>query len=214
MKEVIKDVLDLKVPTLVYETLDEAVAASNKETVLARLLDYLTFHGSNGDARSLIVDVVTEVTKEKPLETPTGKNNADGSPIMQVSETDGKFVARALALHPEDKEAIQELVTERARGYKDAAGEDIEPIQVSVKAREPRSSKPKKLPGDYLATAQACLAKGNQDKLVALIKRDLQENVVLTGDQTKDADTLGWAIRKHKLWKDKQQLGEYANAMS
>lgn len=79
-------------------------------------------------------------------------------------------------------------------------------------ATERKPSAPKNLPKDILEKATAKVGQGEEafNKVAKLIAKDLaSEQVAWTGDATKDADSLGWAIKAHIAWKAKQALEKY-----
>jgi len=163
MKEVIKEVLNIKVPILEPDSLKEATAqAGSEEKLLTRLNGYGHAHGSFGDARELIVEVVQELTKV-PFLTQKVKVKKDGKEV-EVTErdwdkdSDKKYVARALAATPAVTLAqVESLVQIRARGYKakDKEGKEYEvsPLAVSFAARVPKEKGPKTLPAKYKTQA-------------------------------------------------------------
>lgn len=219
MKEEVRDVLDWKVPMLVYETVDEGDKAAGKEgAVLAEANNNLLYRGTYNDARELIQDIVEELTGVEPLRGPTGKKDTSGADITEVTESEKKYTARALAQAAADgkvvsKEQIQKLIDDRARGYTftNDKGEKIEvpALAADISHRVRTAPKPKKLSAEFLATAQSALSAGKQNALIALFKRDLGEDVVLTGDTAKDAETLGWALKRHISWRQQQMLAAY-----
>lgn len=206
MKEVIKDVLDFKVPTLIFETVDEAVVnaggddrAKGESLVLARLNDYLVFHGTNDEARDLVTAVLEEQTK---IKRKTWKEK-DGDKEVEKYEKDSLYVPRALVEMDGTitKEALQEIINERARGYtrtkEDGTTEEVEAIAVSLKPTV-RKSGPKKLAEAYKTAASNVIAKG-EDNVAAFIK-DLYNKHGISVERSDDSETmvknLGWGIKE------------------
>ncbi len=221
MKEEIRDVLRWKVPMLVYESVEEAdTAAGEVGAVLKEALNNLLYRGTYNDARELIQEIVIELTGIEPEQKPTGKNDEKGNPILEVSETEKKFVDRALAQAAKDGKPItdaqvQEIIDQRARGYDvtDAAGKvtHVPALAADITHTVRQAPKVRKLPDTYLATATGIFDKGNSADLVKLVKKDLNEDLVLTGDKAKDVLLMGWALKRHMEWRQAAMLAQYAN---
>jgi hypothetical protein len=131
-------------PVMVYSSIEEAkTAAGGEENLLRRLNGFLHAHGTAADLRDLIREIVEEVSKVKPTETPTGKKNAKGEPITKLEDAQ-PYVARVLTKSPELFDTAQKLLDQRAKGYT-RDGEQIPPLQVDASFRPPAQRGPKKL---------------------------------------------------------------------
>lgn len=213
MKEIIADVLDFKVPTLVYESVDEGdKAAGRAGAVLDECNKNLQYRGSNADARELIEAVVIELTGITP-KTVDKEVERDGKKvIIQVrdvkNDSEGKFVARALAESDGKvtKEQVQAMVESRARNgwtYTDDDGKvvSVPPISVDIKPRERKPIKPPKLGEEYKTAAASLLEKFDDDKINSTLKKYIKEeevNFARGEDTAKNVETLGWLVKKYQ----------------
>lgn len=208
MKEELKKVLDFDCPTLVYESIEEVEKDGGAPGTALRIVnDYLVFHGSNADARDLIVDIVKELT-EVPQKT---KQVKKGDKMVEVvDEKDSLYVARALAENTAvTREDVQEILSTRARGYKDGQGNEVAAIAASAKQRE-RVAGPVKLPALYREKATAIVGdEAREQRLAKFLKDDLGKTLTLPEldgtDEAKEKRILaiGWAVREHSLWREK-----------
>src|SRR6266496_3641672 len=113
----------------------------------------LLYRGTYADARELIVEIVQELTKVPFLQRATDEKDKDGKIVMERDwnkDSDAKYVKRALAAAPQVTfDQVQGFITKRARGYKNAAGEQIPALQADIKVRERKPPGPKKLAQKY-----------------------------------------------------------------
>lgn len=128
------ELLGLKVPVLVYETIEEAIKAAGdspeeKASFLNRVNAGL-LSGPYTKGKSLVEETVAEITK-----VPYAKTIMDGKEVDDPKDTGEVYVKRALALNPTLTEKIQALVSERAKGYKNAQGVLVPALQVNAKAQ-------------------------------------------------------------------------------
>lgn len=210
-----------KVPMLTYESVEEADTAAGKEgACLAEANKNLLYRGAYNDAREMIVDIVSELTGLVPEIEDSGKKDDKGQPIMVISETDNKYVDRALAQaakdgHPISDADLQAEIDRRARGYtvKDDKGVEVQvpPISVSIKHTVRQAPKAKKLPANFVVTATGIVEANKTEPFIALVKKDLGEDLVLTGEKDKDIQIVGWALKRHMEWRQSAMLNQYAN---
>jgi len=206
MKEVIRDVLDLKVPMLIYETVDEGdKAAGRVGAVLDECNTNLMYRGANADARDLIVTVAMEVTKLE-LKTKTVKK-ADKE-VQVPDETEQEFVERALASGKLTKDVLQTEVERRARNgwsyQDDGATVTVPPIAVDIKGRERKPTRPPKLAQEFKTAAESLLGQYDDVKINTTLKKYLpaEKAVFKRGttpaDKEKNVEGLGWLIRDYQ----------------
>lgn len=215
MKEEIRDVLGVgdtsfKVPMLVYESVDEAdKAAGIVGAGVKEMNNNLLYRGTYAEARSLIVDIVQELSKVAFLTKDTGEKDDKGAPIFerdQQKDSDAKYVERAMLLAPNVTVAqVQAEITKRARGYKtkDAEGKDVEvpALAADITQRERKPGKPPKLAQRWKDTALSFLS-GKRDvtKAIALIKKTINKDfvspVATPKDDPKNVEALGWLMKE------------------
>lgn len=211
MKEVINEVLDLKVPMLYYASVAEAdQAAGRADAALDECNKNLAYRGAYAEARDLICDVAEELSgiprKTKPSLDDKGqpRKNAAGEDLFVVDEKESIYVARVLAAGTITKEQLQDLVAKRARGYKTADGSDVGPIAVDITERVKAAPKPKKLPDTLKSAAKQLLGKHDDAKINKTLGKFLPAEkavFVRTNDEAKDVETLGWLIREYQAAK-------------
>jgi len=217
MKETICEILavpfgeelkNFKVPILEYESIEEGdTHAKRAGAMLDQANLNMKYRGPYADARRLIAKCVEEITGEK-LRMREDSKNKDGTPIMVPDETEKNFVRRVLGDNPDLFEKVQSLVEQRARGYKstDESGKETEiPALTADITEKEHVSKVKKLAQKYIDQAKAFLIGAlnpktgkqfNIEKFLAAIKRDLSAEFSRTGDDEKDATTLGWLCKR------------------
>ncbi len=203
-----------QVPILYYKSVQEGdTAAGVVGTLLKEANLNLDYRGARADARALLVDIVQELTGVEPLTVDTGEKDAQGQPIFEVTENDGKYVQRALNTKPNVTDAkVQSELTRRANGYTAADGTVVPALAVDAKQRERKPTGPKKLTQKYISLAQTVLASKNAKgvaKFFADVKAAINKEFKPTGDAVVDATSLGWIIREFDAWKitqDEQRL--------
>ena len=219
MIEVIRKVCKYDAPQLWYESVDEAERAAGKVGVVLQECNLnLSYRGANQDGRDILWDIISERTSVPPLMKESGKKDANGQAILVIAETEEDYFDRALASTPSVTHAsVQEEFSRRSRGY-DITGEDgkvthVDPVAVDIRQKERKAPKPRTLPKEILAKAQAILAAGQQklEKVIHLITKDLGAEAapVFGDDPAKNADALGWKIKAHLDWMNKQRLEKY-----
>lgn len=122
--------------------------------------------------------------------------------VEVYDETEDEYLSRVAATQKVEVSSFQPI-----------ADEVCKRLAFDPSASERKPAGPKTLPAIYKNTAAGVIAKGKKsvDILLALFKRDINKTVVLTNDPAKDAELLGWAIKEHKAWKDKQDMEAYSN---
>lgn len=211
MKEEIRSVLgfgeqSFQVPMLAYESFAEADKAANKEGAgLAEMNNNLFYRGTYADARELIVDIVQELTKVPFLMVASDEKDDKGQPIMERDtdkDSDAKYVKRALTATPSVTfEAVQKLVTQRARGYtyKGDDGKDVvvPPLQADISKKTRESRGPKVLAEVHKKRAAGIIAAKN----VAKFNKASQEFGIPaftpTGKEAEDIVALGWLCKRY-----------------
>lgn len=205
MKEVINEVLDLKVPMLFYESVEEGDRAAGRSgAVLDECNKNLAYRGAYADARDLICNVAEELSglprKTKTLTDDKGevRKDSEGNPLTEVDEKESIYVARVLASGKLSKEDLQAAVESRARGYRDSDGKDVAAIAVDIKQRERKAPKAKKLSATLIEAAKKLLGKADDGKISKQLSKYLEGDAavfVRTSDEAKDVETLGWRIK-------------------
>lgn len=210
MKSVTVDVLDFKVPTLFYESVEEGdKAAGRTGAVLDECNKNLQYRGSNADARDLIVVIANELSGI-PQKTKTVTK--DGKPVEEIDEKEGDYVKRVLATDASLKEKIQaELESRATNGWKDKDGTDYAPIAVDIKARVRQAPKPPKLSTEIKGQAAGFLGAMDDATITAAIQQFLPDkSFARVGDNDKDIEALGWLLRDWVKAKEKQALAGFA----
>lgn len=139
--------------------------------------------------------------------------NKDGSVSVRITENDGTYVSRVVTAaggtYPADSMAkFGHLVAKAVAGFTIGEGDaavtyDAVRFDPSVKERKP--PQPKTIPAIYLKNADATLAgdPGVLAKITGNLKAALGRDVVITGDNAVDRETLARAIKEYK---DKQDV--------
>ena len=208
-----------KAPVLVYENWDEVTkAAGSVETPVQRLNAFLHAHGSAGDLRDLIMDIVEEVSKVKPIETPTGQKTSKGE-VITKREKEAVYVKRVISAKPELFDEVQKILDQRAKGYtyKDEKGNEVkvDPLAVDISVRAKGPSKGKTLAAKWKEIAtNFLLAKvnpktGKPYNLGSLNKEfkkfNVPEFVAVEGEKPEsdaNVEKLGWLCKQYIDAKD------------
>jgi len=135
-----------KAPVLVYENYAELLKdAGSEQAVVDKMNTWLHHHGSAGEVRDLIVDIVEEVSGVKPTETKIKKGDKE----VTKREDPMPYVLRVVGAKPELFDKVQGVLDKKARGYeyKDEQGvvQKVGPIRVDASKRPPAQKGPKKL---------------------------------------------------------------------
>jgi hypothetical protein len=218
MKEVLREINNIngrafKLPALEYENLAEMTKHAPEADIVKRLNGYMHAHGSNGELRGLLTEVVQDLTKVPFLQKGTGEK-VDGKEVTErdmTLDSDDKYVKRALALRPEVTfDAVEAETARRARGYKtkDAEGKEVivEPVSVDLRKREAGPKAPAKLAQKYKDQALLFLTgKQNLDKFAAAFGKKFNgEKIELKAGVAKDSpenvELVGWTCKR---WYDK-----------
>ena len=217
MKEVLSEILEVgersfNVPVLVYENKAEMNKHATDDVIVERLNGYLRAHGTNSDARALVVSVVQELSSIPFKTSPVTK---DGKVVQERDETDKKYVARAFAEKPDlSFDKVEKEVQRRARGYtyKDKEGKDVvvDPIATDLRKAEPSVKAPKKLSQRRKDQALAFItgkptADGKVlklDKFIAAFAKMFKGesfalDAAVAKDDIKNIEALGWALERY-----------------
>lgn len=204
MKKEIREVLGFQTPMLTYESFEEADKAAGKPGAgLVEMNNNLLYRGTYADARSLIVDVVQELTKVDFIMKDTGEKDEKGAPILErdtQKDSDAKYVERALAKVPTvSRDQVQAIVSKRAEGYTYTDNGQtivVPPLAADITQRERKPPKPPKLSEEDRAIATELLD-GKKD-LKKFTSASAKYNIapfVATKDRVKDIEALGWLVR-------------------
>lgn len=210
MKSVTVEVLDFKVPTLFYESVEEGdKAAGRTGAVLDECNKNLQYRGSNADARDLIVVVAVELSGI-PLKTKT--ETKEGKSVEVDDEKEGEYIKRVLATDATLKEKIAAEVESRAtNGWKDKDGTEYPPIQVDIKARVRTAPKPPKLSTEIKGQAAGFLGSMDDATINKALAQFLPDkSFTRTGDAEKDVEALGWLLRDWVKAKTAADLAGFA----
>jgi len=215
MKETIREILDVndrsfRVPALEYVDLDEMLKHATKEQIVSKLNGYMHAHGSNGDARAIVVDVVNKMSG---IPFKTEKKKVGDKETTVRTESDAIYVRRAFAENPKlSFDLVEKEVQRQAKGYttKDAENKEIivAPIGVDLRKAEPSVKKPKvlaqkrkdqavlfltgKLKLDKFTAAFGKLFNGETFALLPNVKNDSDEQIT----------HLGWALDRYDRAKE------------
>lgn len=210
MKSVTVDVLDFKVPTLFYESVEEGdKAAGRTGAVLDECNKNLQYRGSNADARDLIVVIASELSG---LAQKTKTVTKDGKSVEEVDEKEGDYVKRVLASDPLLKDRIQaELESRATNGWKDKDGTEYAPIQVDIKARVRQAPKPPKLSTEIKGQAAGFLASLDDATITNALQQFLPDaTFTRTDNNDANIEALGWKLRDWVKAKEKAALVGFA----
>lgn len=231
MKEVLSEILEVgersfNVPILIYENKAEMNKHATDDVIVDRLNGYLRAHGTNSDARALVVAVVQEMSKVAFV---TKDVNKDGKVIKERDETDKKYVARAFATTPSlSFDAVEKEVQRRARGgypLLDEKGNQVivdgkpvmvAPIATDLRKAEPSVKKPKTLSqrrkdqalafitGKPFGEKQVVL---RLDKFIAAFGKMFKPetfalDATIPKDDVKNIEALGWALERYDKKRD------------
>lgn len=219
----------LTVPVNIYESSDEADKAAGKVGACAdECNNNLVYRGVLPQVRDYVVQLVKEVTgiepKGKPvIDEKTGKPEVDaqGNPVIEVTESDGKYVARVCAeKNWENLAALQPQIDAWATGQrkaKDGSVTQVAPLAVDITVKE-RTSTPKAVPEVYLNAAKNLIAKGQAtlDKLAQKLQNESNTPLNIAGlDGDALLQAVGKAIQANELAKrraeEQKRAAEYGN---
>ena len=204
MNKVSKEVLGFNVPMEEYGSLKEAIAhAGGEEQLLAQVNGWLHAHGTFGDGRSVIEDVVRLLTG---VPFATTKKTVDGKEVSvrDPKDTTKIYVARALASKPIDKAKIEAEVAKRAAGGKHLDGDGKEAVYSPIKTDASpvtRSGSGGKLAKKYTDAASKFIA--NPAALKSFSAKLTKAGISYTPDADPAANALALA-RACKAWSDAQ----------
>ena len=215
MKETIREILDVndrsfKVPALEYVDLDEMLKHATKEQIVSKLNGYMHAHGSNGDARAIVVDVVNKMSG---IPFKTEKKKVGDKETTVRTESDAIYVRRAFAENPKlSFDLVEKEVQRQAKGYttKDAEGKEVivAPIGVDLRKAEPSVKKPKVL-AQKVKDEAVRFFKGELklDRFIAAYGKLFNGEVFAKLPNVADTDDaqithLGWAIDRYNKAKE------------
>ena len=195
-------------PANEYSTIAEMIAdAGGEEKLVAKVNGFLHAHGTLGDVRSELTDIVQELTKVKFL-TITKSVVKDGKTSTvevrdNAKDSDAKYIPRALALVPTVTfDQVQTELTRRAKGYsiKDETGATVEipPFAASCKPRAVTERKPKALPANFRDVAVNMVNDpAKLTKFQAALKKLGMEPFTPVGELNTEANivALGWLAK-------------------
>ena len=188
--------LGVTAKVLVPESIDEynSLAPNRENACLADAIDKELYHGTLGDFREEFCDLLeaeTQIERKKVLH-PEGKKNDDGTPVMVVDETEGKYSSRVYAEKGVEGTAFQHLA--------DKVQKTLDPS-----ARE-RKERVAKIPKRYIDVAEQAISNGVADRVAARLTELLGRAV------STEKETLASAIREDQLRKERELLAGYSKA--
>lgn len=220
----------LKINVLVYESVDEADQAAGKAgAVLESANDNFHYRGGPAqETRDYICEMLEKETGIAMKMRDTGKKTDAGEAILVPDEAEGEFAARVCAEKGwADLKQFQPNLDAWA-----ATADDGKPLAVSAKARERKSSLPKKLANRFKEWATKVLGGvGNLERWAEAYENVVGKPLVFTptNDQTKtftakhvfqsgpkkgqevtvtasdkDAETLGWLYKEYETIRDEK----------
>ena len=193
-----------KAPVLVYENYAEILKdAGSEEKVVAKFNAWSHAHGSAGEVRDLIVDIVEEVSGVKPNETKIKKGDKE----VTKREDPLPYVLRVVGAKPELFDKVQAVLDKKARGYeyKDEQGvvQKVGPIKVDASTRPPAQKGPKKLADKWKEVALSFInGTKSLDKFnKALANAGLNQfatDKTVAKDDPKNVEALGWLCKAYQ----------------
>ena len=159
---------------------DFDINAKRAGACLSEAINNVVYRGVLADFREAFCDAVEASTSITRRSTVVGKTKETKEDILKY-ENEGDYVNRVRVEKGwvEDNTALQAIATEVSSK-----------LVFDASATERKGPGPKKLPNAYKAAAAKIFANGNQDKWATKF------GITLTGDATKDADLIGWGIKR------------------
>lgn len=214
----------LTLPTLIYESIDEADTAAGKVgAVLESANDNWHYRGSAAQGRDIITEFLEEETgierKSEVVNGKDGKPKKDdkGDEVYAYTEKQTKYVERVCEAKgwlteagESDLSQFQAKIDELCRTLPGENG-SVTALQVNSKARERKPAAPKKLANKYLEAAKNVVNSPKWDKLVAEVKKKLGKEI----DKPKHGDdkameSLGWVVKEYMDMREKEALANIA----
>lgn len=207
----------LTFPVLEFATMDEAHASSGSpENTLKKVNAWSHAHGTRGEARGIIDDILVEISGIAPKSAALVKDGkpvlVDGKPAMERTEKEEEYAKRCLATTPALFDKLQAELTRRCNGYK-VKGEDgkeveVVPLATSMAVRVSTGPKVTKLAQKYIDAALLFLTgKKNLDKLNKAFGAASIPAFKLLPDVAKDGTENATALgRLIKAWQESQDL--------
>lgn len=193
----------LKLSILNYASVEEGDTAAGKPgAILQEANRNLTYRGALAIGRSALVEaLIAETGIAFKVKTVTKKNaKGEDETETEPDETEGVYVKRCRAEKGmTGNDAAWLAFAQPIADKVSQTGDEGKPLAVDIKEPD-RTGKPKSLPANYKNAAERIFTNNNQDHWRT--KFGLPE---WTGDRVKDVETLGWAIRKDALAKQKEQ---------
>lgn len=170
--------------------------AKRVNACLDEAIDNVVYRSYLADFRNLFCEVV-ETSTSIARKTKVVKK---GDKEVEVwDETEGEYIRgiRATKGWEDDNSALQ-LIAEAVLTTVNADGKLV--LLFDASASERKQTGPKKLAIAYKEAAQRIFTNGNQDKWGTKL------GLTYTGDQTKDIEILGWAVKRVEDEKRKAQI--------
>jgi len=204
----------------VFESYDEADKSAGRENAMLDCGNDNAYYrgGPASDARDFVCELLEEETGIARKTRDSGKKNEAGEPILVVDEAEGAYAERVCAAKGwEDLKFLQPKLDEWA---KTAGGTDEEPahLGVSLKERERKAPKAKKLAKEYADAATQILDSGKvevfREKVAQLDVKfaDMVNPVDGATDEevaaikNKNVLAIGFAIKAYQAAKAKNEL--------
>ena len=183
---------------------DEAVRNVVYRGCLAEARDIL-LHGQKADAETGAVaitgmdDMFKMERGTEPVLDKDGKpkKNAKGEELTKYSETEEDFFKRIVATHNVTEADQQSLMSTVCAA-----------ITFDPSATERKPAVPKKLAAKYVENAKKLLAGGKIEELNKRLHKTIGNVFTATGDETKDAEALGWLVREFVEWNEAQTMAK------
>lgn len=158
---------------------------------LAEAVNNVIYRGTLNEFRDNFCEEVEKETGVERTASPTGKKNSDGTDVLEYDLSEGKYIqhVRTTKGWADDNTVLQGIADKVAAT-----------LTFDASAPERKPSEPKKLAAMYKEAATRIFTNGNQAKW------GTQFNLTYTGDQAKDIELLGWAIKRDSDEKQKQLM--------
>jgi len=197
--------LGLKVPFEVPETVEEFdTNAKRVGACLDEAINNVIYRGSLAEFRDEFCSKLEAQTSIERNTEPVMKDGKpvvkDGAEVTRYSETEGDYVKRVCATKNVEADSFQTLANEVANATK-----------FDASAAERKPSAPKKLAELYKNSALACFKnkEANWPRLESMLAGEGIAMPTLTGDEAKDVELVGWAIKAAKDSQAKKSLEQF-----
>jgi hypothetical protein len=221
----------LTVPVMVYAAFADVIKSTgSEEKALDILNDNLHYRGGPASAtRDYICEVVEDETKIARQSKDTGEKDDKGQPIMEITESEGKYIARVCAtknwLDDKGSPRLPTTLQSKIDAWASSAYSNFDkddkivgspvPLAVDAAAPERKPKAPPKLSEEDKAlalefvTGKKSLVKfhdaASKYGIVVPVKKDLDP------DQAKAVDQIGWLVKAYfKAKRDEAQAAAKA----